>query len=41
MPIMEQFCISGTARASFSIYNTKQEVDALFTALEKVKMFLL
>ncbi|MFT6154103.1 MAG: cysteine desulfurase/selenocysteine lyase [Bermanella sp.] len=41
MPIMEQFCIPGTARASFSIYNTKEEVDALFTALEKVKMFLL
>ena len=41
MPIMDQFCIPGTARASFSIYNTKQDVDALFTALEKVKMFLL
>ena len=41
MPIMDQFCIPGTARASFSIYNTKADVDALFTALEKVKMFLL
>jgi len=41
MPIMDQFCIPGTARASFSIYNTKQDVDALFEALEKVKMFLL
>lgn len=41
MPIMDQFAIPGTARASFSIYNTKQDVDALFTALEKVKMFLL
>ena len=41
MPIMDQFCIPGTARASFSIYNTKEDVDALFTALEKVKMFLL
>jgi cysteine desulfurase/selenocysteine lyase len=41
MPIMDQFCIPGTARASFSIYNTKDDVDALFTALEKVKMFLL
>jgi len=40
MPIMDQFCIPGTARASFSIYNTKDDVDALFTALEKVKMFL-
>ena len=41
MPIMDQFCIPGTARASFSIYNTKDDVDALFTALEKVKMFLI
>ncbi len=41
MPIMDQFCIPGTARASFSIYNTKADVDALFNALEKVKMFLL
>jgi len=41
MPIMEQFCIPGTTRASFSIYNTKEEVDALFAAIEKVKMFLL
>lgn len=41
MPIMDQFNVPGTARASFSIYNTKDDVDALFTALEKVKMFLL
>jgi len=41
MPIMDQFCIPGTARASFSIYNTKDDVDALFTAIEKVKTFLL
>lgn len=40
MPIMDQFHIPGTARASFSIYNTKADVDALFTAIEKVKMFL-
>lgn len=41
MPIMDQYEIPGTARASFSIYNTKQDVDALFAAIEKVKMFLL
>ncbi|OUR64459.1 cysteine sulfinate desulfinase [Bermanella sp. 47_1433_sub80_T6] len=40
MPIMDQFSIPGTARASFSIYNTRQEVDALFEGIEKVKMFL-
>ncbi len=40
MPIMDQFAIPGTARASFSIYNSRQEVDALFDGIEKVKMFL-
>jgi len=40
MPIMDQYAIPGTARASFSIYNTRQEVDALFDGIEKVKMFL-
>ncbi|EAT11695.1 cysteine desulfurase [Bermanella marisrubri] len=41
MPIMDQYQIPGTARASFSIYNTRADVDALFAAIEKVKMFLL
>ncbi len=41
MPIMDQFKIPGTARASFSIYNTKEDVDALFDAIEKVKLFLM
>jgi len=40
MPIMDQFAIPGTARASFSIYNSRQDVDALFDGIEKVKMFL-
>jgi cysteine desulfurase/selenocysteine lyase len=41
MPVMEQFKIPGTIRASFTFYNTLDEVDALFKAIEKVKMFLL
>jgi cysteine desulfurase/selenocysteine lyase len=41
MPVMEQFGIPGTVRASFTFYNTMEEVDALFKAIEKVKMFLL
>ena len=41
MPVMEQFKIPGTIRASFTFYNTLEEVDALFKAIEKVKMFLL
>ena len=40
-PIMDQFKIPGTVRASFSFYNTFEEVDRLFAAIEKVKMFLL
>jgi len=40
-PIMDQFGIPGTVRASFSFYNTFEEVDRLFAAIEKAKMFLL
>ena len=41
MPIMEQFKVPGTVRASFTFYNTLEEVDALFKGLEKAKIFLL
>ncbi len=40
-PIMDQFGIPGTVRASFSFYNTFGEVDRLFAAIEKAKTFLL
>jgi cysteine desulfurase/selenocysteine lyase len=40
-PIMDQLCIPGTVRASFSFYNTFEEVDRLFAAIEKAKTFLL
>lgn len=40
-PIMDQFGIPGTVRASFSFYNTFAEVDRLFAAIEKAKMFLM
>lgn len=39
-PIMDQFTIPGTVRASFSFYNTFAEVDRLFEAIEKAKTFL-
>ncbi len=39
-PIMDQFGIPGTVRASFSFYNTFAEVDRLFIAIEKAKTFL-
>jgi len=37
MPVMQFFKVPATARASFSIYNTEAEVDALFAALEKAQ----
>ena len=36
-PLMQRFGIPATARASFGLYNTRDEVDALARALEKVK----
>tara|TARA_A100001391_G_scaffold113484_1_gene76359 strand:- start:13630 stop:14844 length:1215 start_codon:yes stop_codon:yes gene_type:complete len=40
MPLMDGLGIPGTVRASFSIYNTLEEVDGLFQALKKVQTFL-
>ena len=39
-PLMKRLGVPGTARASFSIYNTLAEVEQLFTALNKVKAML-
>ena len=35
-PLMHQFNIEGTVRASFSVYNTKEEIDELIISLEKI-----
>jgi cysteine desulfurase/selenocysteine lyase len=32
-PIMDRFCVPATARASFAVYNTREDVDALIEAL--------
>ena len=40
MPLMNELGISGTVRASFSLYNTEEEVAMLFAALTKVRTFL-
>jgi cysteine desulfurase/selenocysteine lyase len=40
-PLMDRFGISGTIRASFAFYNTKEEVDILVHAIEKAKSMLL
>jgi len=34
-PLMDRFCIPGTTRASFAVYNTKEEVDELVLGLHK------
>jgi cysteine desulfurase/selenocysteine lyase len=34
MPIMTRFKIPATARASFAFYNTREEVDQLFAAVD-------
>jgi cysteine desulfurase / selenocysteine lyase len=36
-PVMERFGLAATARASFAMYNTVEEVDALARAIAKVK----
>ena len=35
-PLMNRYGIVGTTRASFAVYNTKEEIDALVTGLYKV-----
>ncbi|MBN7818788.1 aminotransferase class V-fold PLP-dependent enzyme [Bowmanella yangjiangensis] len=39
-PLMRRLGVPGTARASFSIYNSLDEVNALFTALKKAQSML-
>jgi cysteine desulfurase/selenocysteine lyase len=36
-PVMDRFGIPATARASFALYNTREEVDALVRGIEKVR----
>ena len=36
MPVMQRFGVPATARASFAFYNTKEDVDALVQAMDKV-----
>lgn len=39
-PIMDYFKIPGTIRASFAFYNTRDEIDALVTAVQKAQLML-
>jgi cysteine desulfurase/selenocysteine lyase len=36
-PVMKRFGVAATARASFALYNTKEEADALVRGIEKVR----
>lgn len=39
-PIMTHFGIPGTVRASFALYNTKEEIDTFVAAVERAKAML-
>jgi cysteine desulfurase/selenocysteine lyase len=39
-PVMDRFGIPATARASFAMYNTASDVDALVLALTRVQKLL-
>ena len=39
-PVMDRYGIPGTVRASFAVYNTRAEVDALASALERIMPML-
>ena len=36
-PLMRELGVEGTARLSFALYNTEEEVDALISAIQRVK----
>jgi cysteine desulfurase/selenocysteine lyase len=39
-PLMDSFGIEGTVRASFSIYNTKEEIDELIDGVKRIVNFM-
>jgi len=39
-PVMDQFCIPGTVRASFAVYNTKEDINRLIEGVKKAQMML-
>ena len=40
MPVMQRYGLSGTVRASLSIYNTRSEIDSFINAVKKAKTML-
>ncbi len=39
-PIMDRYGIPGTVRASFAVYNTREEVETFLAALERIMPML-
>lgn len=39
-PLMDRFGITGTVRASFALYTTRDEIDALVKGVDKVRMMM-
>jgi cysteine desulfurase/selenocysteine lyase len=39
-PLMDRFCIPGTVRASFAVYNARYEIDELVKGLQRVAKIL-
>lgn len=39
-PLMERYGIPGTVRASFAVYNTKEEVDVFIAAMKRISKIL-
>jgi cysteine desulfurase/selenocysteine lyase len=39
-PIMDRYKIPGTVRASFAVYNTKEEIDIFIQALHRIAPML-
>lgn len=40
-PLMDRFGITGTVRASFAMYNTREEVDKLAAGVERVRQMMM
>ena len=40
-PVMKQFCIPGTVRASLAVYNTKEDIDTFIAGLSRALNMLL
>ena len=36
-PVMDRYCVPGTMRASFAVYNTKEEIDTFIEGVQRVK----